>query len=69
VRTSQNSVKAKFAELTFRDCLENPNEPHSGGPGVGKTGREAPLSALYATKNARSKPLQRFSKQFLHALW
>jgi hypothetical protein len=51
-----------FRERTLRNCLVNRNGLHCGVPRVGKTGREALLSPLCASKNTPSRPVQLSSK-------
>jgi hypothetical protein len=67
-RTSENAVQEKFAEFTFRNCLENSRRPLERASCGGKKrliGAFRPLLAAFGTPIWN---LYRFSKQFLHAL-
>jgi hypothetical protein len=67
-RTSENAVNAKFAELPFRNCLENRNGSQIGFPKASKRGLRGVDRPPLGGKNLRSRSLRLFSKQFLHAL-
>src|SRR5829696_10533120 len=55
---------ANFAELPFRNCLENRNRSRIGTPKVAKSGQRDPDQPLPAADEARPRGPRLFSKQF-----
>jgi hypothetical protein len=70
MRTSENAVKREFnfAEFPFRNCLEIQNGSQIGATQGAKMGRRSPYQPTLGAKEVRSRGLQLFSKQFLHAI-
>src|SRR5215208_6279190 len=68
MRTSENAQQAKFAEFTFRNCLENRNGSRVMASKAPRRGRRGVDRQPLGGKNARSRGLRLFSKQFLQAL-
>jgi hypothetical protein len=67
IRSSENSVKAKFAEHPFRNCLENRDGSRIGAPKAVNRDRRSPNRPFPWRQEARPRRLWLFSKQFLHA--
>src|SRR5215217_7605739 len=64
LRTSQNSVMAKFAEFPFRNCLEIRNGSRIGAQKAAKRGQRSPDQLPLGAIEECSRCLLLFSKQF-----
>src|SRR5215203_1704118 len=64
MRTSENPVNAKFAELTFRNCLENRNGSLIRPPKASRSARRGADRPALGANNACSRSLGLFPKQF-----
>src|SRR5215217_2087712 len=64
LRTSQNSVMAKFAEFPFRNCLEIRNGSRIGAQKAAKRGQRSPDQLPLGAIEGCSRCLLLFSKQF-----
>jgi hypothetical protein len=62
--TSENSVKANFAEFTFRNCLENRNESQFGTPKATNRGEEDWIVRLLAPKTHGQEAFSYFPNSF-----